>query len=194
MTIITGEEGLRRRRTGRRSSARRERAASARRSWRTRRSVSPACTAAPHDSAPGLQGRRRYINIQRAEWGTTPHAGSGGVETPTIKVRGPLEHVPSFSFSCSSLPYVPSHAPCMCTYSPPRVRLTLVHRPMHPPLPRRPAALICNPGDASGCGALAGAAQRGWQSGRPRRRRRRERRGDGDGWRWKRRRPRQRRR
>ena len=36
-------------------------------------------------SAPGLQGRRRYINIQRqrSEWGTTPRAGSGGVETPT---------------------------------------------------------------------------------------------------------------
>ena len=26
-------------------------------------------------SAPGLQGRRRYTNIQRAEWGTTPHSG-----------------------------------------------------------------------------------------------------------------------
>ena len=49
-----------------------------------------------YDSAPGLQGRRRYINIQRAEWGTTPHAGSGGVETPTVKVeRGLLEHVAS---------------------------------------------------------------------------------------------------
>ena len=34
-------------------------------------------------SAQGLQGRRRYTNIQRAEWGTTPYAGSGGVETPT---------------------------------------------------------------------------------------------------------------
>ena len=37
-------------------------------------------------SAPGLQGRRRYINIRRAEWGTTPYAGSGGVEAPTHKV------------------------------------------------------------------------------------------------------------
>ena len=56
-----------------------------------------------YDSAPGLQGRRCYISIQRAEWGTTPHAGSGGVETPTIKVRGPLEHVPSLPLSCFSL-------------------------------------------------------------------------------------------
>ena len=52
-----------------------------------------------YDSAPGLQGRRRYINIQRAEWGTTPHAGSGGVETPTIKVCGPARtRVPSRFF------------------------------------------------------------------------------------------------
>ena len=52
-----------------------------------------------YDSAPGLQGRRRYINIQRAEWGTTPHAGSGGVETLTIKVCGPARtRVPSRFF------------------------------------------------------------------------------------------------
>ena len=61
-----------------------------------------------YDSAPGLQGRRRYINIQRAEWGTTPHAGSGGVETPTIKVRGPARTpfplsllLPSLYASCA---------------------------------------------------------------------------------------------
>jgi len=52
------------------------------------------------DSAPGLQGRRRYTSIQRAEWGTTPHAGSGGVETPTSKVRGPARTPrPLFRFS-----------------------------------------------------------------------------------------------
>ena len=28
-----------------------------------------------------------------------------------------------------ALPHMPSHAPCMCTYSPPRVRLSLVRRP-----------------------------------------------------------------
>lgn len=47
-----------------------------------------------------------------------------------IKVRGrsntcPLSHSPA----PRSPSHVPSHAPCMCTYSPPRVRLTLVHRP-----------------------------------------------------------------
>ena len=34
-------------------------------------------------SAPGLQGRRRYISIQRPEWGTTPLRALVGVETPT---------------------------------------------------------------------------------------------------------------
>ena len=57
----------------------------------------------------GWAGPTRDINIQRAEWGTTPHAGSGGVETPTIKVRGPLEHVPSLLLCFS-----PPHALCAC--------------------------------------------------------------------------------
>ena len=34
-------------------------------------------------SAPGFQGRRRYISIQRPEWGTTPLRALVGVETPT---------------------------------------------------------------------------------------------------------------
>ena len=52
------------------------------------------CECAFTGSAPGLQGRRRYINIQRTEWGTTPRAGSGGVETLTrgapIGIKPPL--------------------------------------------------------------------------------------------------------
>ena len=71
-----------------------------------------------YDSAPGLQGRRRYINIQRAEWGTTPHAGSGGVETPTIKVRSntcPLSRSPA----SPSLSLSRTRMPCDLATSPP---------------------------------------------------------------------------
>ena len=146
MTIITGEEGLRQRRTGRRSSARRKRAASASRSWRTRRSVSPACTAAPHDSAPGLQGRRRYIKISNAPSGVPPRMRalvvwkppqSRAQTTPLPRAQSrcavhsnmcPLSHSPApLSLTCPRM----RHA-CAQSYSPPRVRLTLVHRPPVP--------------------------------------------------------------
>ena len=38
-------------------------------------------------AAPGLQGRRRDTNIQRAARVTTSRGSSGGVETPSFKVR-----------------------------------------------------------------------------------------------------------
>ena len=73
-----------------------------------------------YDSAPGLQGRRRYINIQRTEWGTTPHAGSGGVETPTVKVeRSLLEHVASRALAASPT-HDPSAYPHTCLSMRPR--------------------------------------------------------------------------
>ena len=61
---------------------------------------------------PGLPGRRRYINIQRAERDTTPHAGSGGVEIPTIKVRGPLEQSRALSLALPLLSL--SRFACAC--------------------------------------------------------------------------------
>ena len=75
-----------------------------------------------YDSAPGLQGRRRYINIRRAQWGTTPHAGSGGVETPTTKVRGP--------------------ARTPCPLSSPALALRITRAQCHPHATWRPLPLL----------------------------------------------------
>ena len=66
-----------------------------------------------------------------------------------------------------ALPHMPSHAPCMCTYSPPRVRLSLVRRPQAAATGRRlrlcqhrrrRSSLVL---DAGGGVALAGVATSG---------------------------------